>query len=93
MLRTRPYLADFTYQGPPQITAIQNVAEALAKDPERRPASVERFRARLDAIAAGCPWRAAEAAAWWRAVAADADGATGAPMADTSRLDVSLTHP
>lgn len=76
---------------PPELDAL--IAEALAKDPERRPASVERFRARLDAIAAGCPWRAAEAAAWWRAVAADADGATGAPMADTSRLDVSLTHP
>lgn len=29
MLRTRPYLADFTYQGPPQITAIHMGGDTL----------------------------------------------------------------
>lgn len=84
-----PRVSGFVASLPAALDAL--IAEALAKDPERRPASVDLFRQRLEAIAAMYPWDRATAQAWWQAFdAADMAESKGRERT-SSRLDVSLT--
>jgi eukaryotic-like serine/threonine-protein kinase len=50
---------------PSQLDAL--ILECLEKDPDRRPASAQAVRARLQAIPVGSAWTAERAEHWWRA--------------------------
>jgi serine/threonine-protein kinase len=69
------------------------LAEALAKDPARRPASVALFRERLDSIAAQCRWDREAAKYWWQAIESYDSTVPKEEERASRRLDVSFTSP
>ena len=61
----------------------QLILDCLAKDPVKRPASVEEIERRLLVIAAACPWSQDDARAFWDAHPLAAVAATAAALAPT----------